>query len=74
MLWLCEAINATRSCRCRSRVETLRVCAQLVAKHLADIDATVAQDLDGAADLAFRLAWRGIRGFPLTGYDPSRLH
>jgi len=27
-----------------------------------------------ATSLVSRLAWRGIRGFPLTGYDPSRLH
>ena len=27
-----------------------------------------------ATSLVSRLAWRGIRGFPLTTYDPARLH
>jgi AcrR family transcriptional regulator len=30
--------------------------------------------VEEATSLVSRLAWRGIRGFPLTGYDPSRLH
>jgi AcrR family transcriptional regulator len=30
--------------------------------------------LEEATSLVSRLAWRGIRGFPLTKYDPSRLH
>jgi AcrR family transcriptional regulator len=30
--------------------------------------------LEEATSLVSRLAWRGIRGFPLTTYDPSRLH
>jgi AcrR family transcriptional regulator len=30
--------------------------------------------IEEATSLVSRLAWRGIRGFPLTTYDPSRLH
>lgn len=30
--------------------------------------------VEEATSLVSRLAWRGIRGFPLTGYDPARLH
>ena len=30
--------------------------------------------VDEATSLVSRLAWRGIRGFPLRHYDPSRLH
>ncbi|WP_375432322.1 TetR/AcrR family transcriptional regulator [uncultured Friedmanniella sp.] len=29
--------------------------------------------IEEATQLVSRLAWRGIRGFPLTAYDPSRL-
>ena len=30
--------------------------------------------VEEATSLVSRLAWRGIRGFPLTTYDPARLH
>jgi AcrR family transcriptional regulator len=30
--------------------------------------------VEEATSLVSRLAWRGIRGFPLRHYDPSRLH
>ena len=46
--------------------------AQVSARYWAS--SAQATPVEEAPSLVSRLAWRGIRGFPLTGYDPSRLH
>jgi AcrR family transcriptional regulator len=46
--------------------------AQVSARYW--VSSGTAIPLEEATSLVSRLAWRGIRGFPLTTYDPSRLH
>jgi len=46
--------------------------AQISARYW--VSSGTAIPIDEATSLVSRLAWRGIRGFPLTTYDPSRLH
>jgi AcrR family transcriptional regulator len=46
--------------------------AQVSARYWVSSGMTI--PVEEATSLVSRLAWRGIRGFPLTGYDPSRLH
>jgi len=46
--------------------------AQVSARYW--VSSGAALPVEEATRLVSRLAWRGIRGFPLTGYDPSRLH
>ncbi len=46
--------------------------AQVSARYWVSSGMTV--PIEEATQLVSRLAWRGIRGFPLTTYDPSRLH
>ena len=46
--------------------------AQVSARYWVSSGMTI--PVEEATSLVSRLAWRGIRGFPLTGYDPARLH
>lgn len=46
--------------------------AQVSARYWVSSGMSV--PIEEATSLVSRLAWRGIRGFPLTTYDPSRLH
>jgi len=46
--------------------------AQVSARYWVSSDNPI--PIEEATWLVSRLAWRGIRGFPLTSYDPSRLH
>jgi AcrR family transcriptional regulator len=46
--------------------------AQVSARYWVSSDNPI--PIEEATSLVSRLAWRGIRGFPLTSYDPSRLH
>jgi AcrR family transcriptional regulator len=45
---------------------------QVSARYWVSSDTPI--PVEEATSLVSRLAWRGIRGFPLTRYDPSRLH
>ena len=46
--------------------------AQVSARYW--VSSGMSLPVEEATSLVSRLAWRGIRGFPLTKYDPARLH
>ncbi|MFL6027226.1 MAG: TetR/AcrR family transcriptional regulator [Friedmanniella sp.] len=46
--------------------------AQVSARYWVSSGAPI--PIEEATSLVSRLAWRGIRGFPLSKYDPNRLH